>query len=388
MPDVVVVGGGVIGLAVAWRAAQRGFTVTLLDPAPGAATSHVAAGMLAPVTEAHYTERSLLALNLAAAARYGDFTAELTEQTGFDTGYAACGTLLVAADSSDLAVVREAHAFVSGLGCAAEMLDSRALRHLEPMLAPGVRGAMLAPGDHQVDPRRLVGALLAACHGAGVTVRTQRAQRLLVERDRATGVLTGDGTSLSADQIVLAAGCWSGELDGVPPGAVAPLRPVKGQLLRLVVPAAYRPLLRHTVRAVVAGSLVYLVARADGELVVGATSEEQGFDTRVTAGAVYELLRDAGAVLPSIAELEVAEVLAGLRPATADNAPLLGQSEVPGLLVATGHHRNGVLLAAITAEILTAVLAGEAVPAEAAPFDPRRFTTHTSGAASTPGAGS
>ncbi|MGQ0625810.1 MAG: glycine oxidase ThiO [Sporichthyaceae bacterium] len=374
MPEVVIVGGGVIGLATAWRGAQRGFRVIVVDPTPGAGTSHVAAGMLAAVTEAQYTERALLALNLAAAAGYEAFTTELTERTGLDTGYARCATLLVGADAGDLALVREAHGFVHSLGCSVELVDSRALRRMEPMLAPGLRGGMLAPADHQVDPRRLVAALLAACRDAGVSFVAERAQRLVVTGGRARGVVTGDGATLLAEAVVLAAGCWSGALDGIPPGVLAPLRPVKGQLLRLRVPVPYRPVLRHTVRAWVAGSPVYLVARPDGELVIGATSEELGFDTRVTAGAVYDLLRDARVVLPSIAEREVTQILAGLRPATADNAPLIGPSGLPGLLMATGHHRNGVLLAAITAEILTAALAGEQLPHQAAAFDPRRFT--------------
>lgn len=373
-PDVVVVGGGVIGLATAWRVAQRALSVLVLDPDPGSGASGVAAGMLAPVTEAHYTEQSLLRLTLDSAARYPAFIAELTAATGLDTGYLECGTVLAAADGDDLAVAGELHAFQRSLGLTVERLTARELRRLEPMLAPGVRGGLLVAGDHQIDPRRLVTALLGACRGAGVALRTHRVSAVEVTGERATGVVLDDGSTVAAGQVLLAAGCWTGAIGGLPPDLLPVVRPVKGQLLRLHVPAAARPLLRHNVRGLVRGSSIYLVPRPDGELVLGATMEEQGFDTTVTAGAVYELLRDARELLPGITELAVTEVIAGLRPATADNAPVLGPTGLAGLLLATGHFRNGVLLAPVTADALAAALAGEEMPEIAAPFTPDRLT--------------
>ncbi len=312
--DVLVVGGGVIGLVTAWRAAQRGFTTTVVDPAPGGGAAQVAAGMLAAVTELHHGEQTLLGLNLESARRYPDFVAELTELTGHDLGYRRCGTLAVALDADDRALLRELHALQHRSGLTSEWLSGRECRRLEPMLAPGVRGGLRVDGDHQIDPRRLAGALLAACERAGVVLRPAWAERLNVRRGRAVSVTVSDGDELAAGSIVLAGGSLSGRLAGVPEAVLPPVRPVKGQVLRLTVPKRYAPFLSRTVRAVVRGSQIYLVPRENGELVVGATSEELGWDTTVTAGGVYELLRDAHELVPGITELPLTETRAGLRP--------------------------------------------------------------------------
>ncbi|MFI1485557.1 glycine oxidase ThiO [Streptomyces sp. NPDC020747] len=371
--DVLVVGGGIIGLVTAWRAAQRGFTTALVDPEPGGGAAQVAAGMLAAVTELHYGEQTLLGLNLASARRYPDFAAELTEATGQDLGYRQCGTLAVALDADDRAHLRELHALQRRSGLESEWLSGRECRRLEPMLAPGVRGGLRVDGDHQIDPRRLAGALVTACERAGVAFHRTWADRLTVVRDRAAGVVTADGTALSAGQIVLAGGSLSGRLTGVPDDVLPPVRPVKGQVLRLTVPKRFAPFLSRSVRAVVRGSHVYLVPRENGELVVGATSEELGWDTTVTAGGVYELLRDAHELVPGITELPLTETRAGLRPGSPDNAPLLGPTELPGLLLATGHYRNGVLLTPVTGDAMAHALTTGELPDEARPFTPRRF---------------
>ncbi|MER6205038.1 glycine oxidase ThiO [Streptomyces sp. NPDC001642] len=371
--DVLVVGGGIIGLVTAWRAAQRGFGTAVLDPEPGGGAAQVAAGMLAAVTELHYGEQTLLALNLASAHRYPDFAAELTDLTGLDLGYRRCGTLAVALDADDRAHLRELHALQQQSGLDSEWLSGRECRRLEPMLAPGVRGGLRVDGDHQVDPRRLAAALVAACERAGVVFHHAWAERLTVARDRATGVVTREGATLVADQVVLAAGSLSGRLTGVPDDVLPPVRPVKGQVLRLTVPERHAPFLSRTVRAVVRGSHVYLVPRENGELVVGATSEELGWDTTVTAGGVYELLRDAHELVPGITELPLTETRAGLRPGSPDNAPLLGPTALPGLLLATGHYRNGVLLTPVTGDALAHALSTGELPDEARPFTPKRF---------------
>ncbi|GGP69381.1 glycine oxidase ThiO [Streptomyces abikoensis] len=374
-----MVGGGLIGLVTAWRAAQRGLRVAVADPAPGGGAARVAAGMLAAVTELHYGEETLLALNLASARRYPAFTAELEEASGQDTGYRACGTLAVALDADDRAHLRELHALQQRCGLESRWLTGRECRRLEPMLAPGVRGGLHALGDHQTDPRRLARALLVACEREGVAFHRSEAVRLLLTGDRATGALLADGTRLAADRTVLAAGSLSGRLAGLPEDVVPPVRPVKGQVLRLRVPGSYTavngPFLSRTVRAVVRGGHVYLVPRENGELVVGATTEELGWDTTVTAGGVYELLRDAHELVPGITELPLVETLAGLRPGSPDNAPLLGPTALPGLYAATGHHRNGVLLTPVTGDVMAEVLTTGRLPEEAHPFSPRRFTT-------------
>ncbi|MER7818705.1 glycine oxidase ThiO [Streptomyces sp. NPDC096153] len=372
--DVLVVGGGVIGLVTAWRAAQRGLRTALADPAPGGGAAQVAAGMLAAVTELHYGEETLLGLNLASADRYPRFVAELEEASGQDTGYRACGTLAVALDADDRAHLRELHALQRRFGLASEWLTGRECRRLEPMLAPGVRGGLRVDGDHQIDPRRLAGALVVACERAGVVFHRRWVERLSVVRDRAAGAVLAGGEAIPAGQVVLAAGSLSGRLEGVPAEALPPVRPVKGQVLRLTVPPAYAPFLSRTVRAVVRGSHVYLVPRENGELVVGATSEELGWDTTVTAGGVYQLLRDAHELVPGITELPLTETRAGLRPGSPDNAPLLGPAELPGLLLATGHYRNGVLLAPVTGDVMAHALATGELPDEARAFTPRRFS--------------
>jgi glycine oxidase len=259
--------------------------------------------------------------------------------------FRADGTLAVAFGADDLAALEELAAFMEKLGLPVERLTGRECRRLEPMLAPSVRGGLLAQGDAWVDPRRVTAALLAALDRLGVPFVRARATGLLRDGDRVVGVSAD--TEIRGERVILAAGAWSGGL-----AEDVPVRPVKGQIMRLRSP---QPILGRTVRGTVHGSSVYLVPRGDGELVVGATQEELGFDTRVTAGGLYELLRDARELVPGVTELEVADVVAGLRPGTPDNVPLIGPSGTPGLILATGHHRGGVLLAPLT----TAILLGE-----------------------------
>ncbi|WP_239935161.1 glycine oxidase ThiO [Streptomyces sp. CBG31] len=374
--DVVVAGGGIVGLVTAWRAAQRGLAVTVVDPAPGGGAARVAAGMLAAVTELHFGEERLLALNLASAERYPAFAAELAEASGQELGYRRCGTLAVALDADDRAYLRELHALQLRSGLESEWLSGRECRRLEPMLAPGVRGGLRVDGDHQIDPRRLASALVTACERAGVVWCRSTAGRLVVRGGRAAGVELADGSLVEGGQTVLAAGSRSGLLAGLPEEVAVPVRPVKGQVVRLAVPEAYRrgaAFLGRTVRAVVRGSHVYLVPRENGELVIGATTEELGWDTTVTAGGVYELLRDAHELVPGLTELPFTEVRAGLRPGSPDNAPLLGPTALPGLHLATGHHRNGVLLTPVTGDVLADVLTTGELPGYADAFTARRF---------------
>ncbi|MFF4411739.1 glycine oxidase ThiO [Streptosporangium sp. NPDC001559] len=348
--DVLVIGGGVAGLSVAWRAARRGSRVAVADPDPGSGASHAAAGMLAPVSEVTYTEEPLLRLGLASLSRWPAFAADLTEDGGLDLDYRALGTLDVAFGSDDLAALDELAAFVDKLGLPAERLTGRECRRLEPMLAPSVRGGLLAGGDSWVDPRRVVKALLTALQRrGGALVRSRVAGLTTDAAEKVTGVRLASGETIGADLVVLAAGAWSGGLEGLPSDAVPPVRPVKGQIMRL---RSATPILGRCVRGVVHGSPVYLVPRGDGEVVVGATQEEMGFDTRVTAGGLWELLRDARELVPGVTELQVHDVVAGLRPGTPDNLPLVGPSAAAGLSLATGHHRGGVLLAPLTADLL------------------------------------
>jgi glycine oxidase len=373
--DIVVIGAGLIGLATSWRLAAGGARVTVCDPTPGAQTSSVAAGMLAPVSEVEYGEDDLLALNLASVAAWPDFAAELESLTGLPAGLHRTGTLSVAYDVDDAAALRRLADYQRRLGLEVEELSGREARKREPLLAAGVSGGVWVPGDHSVDNRRAVAALLRAVDLVGVRMIRQRVARVLVRGTTAVGVELEDGSSIHAGTVVAAAGPWSSQLDGIPIELRPPVRPVKGEILRLQVPVPYRPALRHTVRATARGFSVYLVPRPDGELVVGATSSELGYDTRVLAGGVFTLLRDARTVLPITDELELVETVAGLRPATPDNAPVLGPSGLDGLLWATGHYRNGVLLTPVTARVIADTILTGTLPDLAAPFLASRFTS-------------
>lgn len=369
--DVAIIGGGPIGTSIAWRCAQRGLTVAVADPDPLRGAWHTAAGMLAPVTELHYAESALLRLNLDSLRRWPGFSAELSAASGRSTGYLECGTLQVAWDAADLAALRDLQEFGRTLGLTAQLLTGREARRLEPALAAGLPGGLLAEDDHQVDPRALHAALREAARRCGVAVHPASA-RIEVRAGTATGLLLEDGSRLAAGTVVLAAGAWSGTDLGLPADAVPPVRPVKGQTLRLRLPADTRP--ARVIRGAVKGSPIYLVPRANDEIVVGASSEEGGFNTAARAGAVYELLRDAQCLVPELGEAELAEVCTGLRPGTADNAPLLGPSALPGLVLATGHYRNGILLTPVTADAITEFIANGHVPAAIRPFAPARFT--------------
>ena len=355
-PDVAVVGGGLAGLASAWRAAQRGAGVVLLERGELAAqASHAAAGMLAPAAEADLGERALLALGLRAAERWPAFAAELEDVTGMRVGYLRCGTLMVARDGDEAAALEREQGFRARLGVQLTRLRPSQARRLEPALAPTLRLALEAPGDHAADPRLLAPALAEAARRAGAVVRTgAEVAEVRLGEVRLTG-----GEVVRAGDVVVAAGAWAGALAGVP------VRPVKGQILRLRDPEG-PGLLERVVR----WEGGYLVPRGTGRYVLGATMEDRGFDTTVTAGAVHELLRDASELVPGVQELELEEALAGLRPATPDNTPLIGRSERTGLVFATGHHRNGVLLASITGDLVADALAG-AEPEDA--LHPDRF---------------
>jgi glycine oxidase len=320
--------------------------------------------MLAPVTEAHYGEEELLRLNVTSLEMYPSFVAELERETGLDVGYRPCGTLLVARDNDDKAALSEVFAFQQRLGLDVRRLRSAEMRELEPALAPSVRGGIEVRGDHQVDNRALVRALLAACTARGVHFERARVARVLSEGGRVQ-ILSDDGARIEADTVVVAAGASAGSIEGMSP---LPVRPVKGQLLHLRAVGGVA-LLEHNIR----GLDVYMVARPDGRLVVGATVEERGFDDRPTAGAVHDLLRFAYELVPGITEMEMVEIVVGHRPGTPDNAPLLGPSSVPNVIVATGHYRNGVLLLPVTADAIARLVVTGETPDEIAAFSPARF---------------
>ena len=367
--DVVVIGGGLMGRAAAWRLAAGGLDVAVVAGEPTAAASQVAAGMLAPVTETTFTEELLLGLNLASMQRYPDFAAEVSDASGRPSGFREGPTISVAANADDAARLGQLADYLTRLGLQSERLTSREARKVEPLLAPTIRGGLLVPGDASCDNRLLLAALTTAGERAGVRTVSGFVHHVASSGDRVTGVALADGHEIAAPTVVVASGAWSGQLTGIP---TLPVRPVKGQVLRLD-PGRY-PQPGVVVRAFTRGTEIYLVPRDGGrELVVGATSEELGFDRRVTAGGVYELLRDARLAIPMTSEYVLAETSVGYRPGTPDNAPILGRGALSGLVLATGHYRNGVLLTPITADVVAELVLHDRLLAVAEPFGVERF---------------
>ncbi len=355
---VQVVGGGVIGLACAWDLSRNGHEVTVIAPAPGRdGASWVAAGMLAPVTEAQFGESALTRLLVEGAGRWPAFAAALEGATGRTIGYDTTGTVTVALDSSDRASLDDLLAYQHTLGLEAHRRSASECRALIPALSPTLRGGIEVPGDHHVDNRALLGALVEGCRRGGVTF-VEGTVAAVAAPAAGPELVLADGRRLRPDLVVLAAGTGLPAIDGLAGAGLPPLRPVKGHILRLgpadgatatATACPPSPFLGRTVRGLVNGRSVYLVPRRDGSVVVGATVEERGSDTAVRVGAVHELLSDARAIVPGLDELELVEAATGLRPATPDNMPRIGWTALDGVVAAVGHYRNGVLLAPLTA---------------------------------------
>ncbi|ATL72422.1 glycine oxidase ThiO [Nocardia terpenica] len=351
MQSLAVVGGGVIGLAVAWRAAEAGWSVTVIDPAVGRGASWVAGGMLAPLSEGWPGEHEPLEFGAASLARWPGFAARLEAATGISV-FVAERTLTVALDAADAADLRTVAEFVGERGYDLRLLDRAGVREVQPNLARTVRAGLLSVTEAAVDNRLVLDALRRCCAAAGVRVRAES---------------VADLGELPHDRIVLAAGAASALLR-----PELPVRPVKGEILRLRHRPGVPPVPEHVVRARVHGRELYMVPRADG-IVVGATQLEAGFDTAVTVAGVRDLIADAEAILPALGEYELAEANAGSRPGTPDNLPLIGPLD-ERIVVATGHGRNGILDIPLTADAVLGVLAGEPL-AEAKAADPHRFST-------------
>lgn len=372
--EVVIAGAGIIGLAVAFELQEQGIPVRVLAAAEETGTATLtAAGMLAPVSEADVEHVDLIPLALDSLARYPDFIRRVEAASGMTCGYRGEGTLWVALQRDHRAELDHLLAFMADRGMAAQRLDARSLRQLEPALSPRVVAGCRIPGDHQVDPRALREALFSALTERGAQVEVATARGFDTHGGSLAGLwIRRPGQQapewLPCERAILALGAWLGQdFEGALPACG--MRPVWGQVLRV----RGAPLLDHVIRT----PDVYLVPRSDGRLIIGASSEERGFDASAQAGATYELLRHAIAAVPDIAELELEEISVGFRPATRDHLPVIGATETPGLHLCGGHFRNGVLLAPGSAAALAASLvAGEDVSA-LAPFSPRRFETAT-----------
>jgi glycine oxidase len=363
-PDAVVIGGGLIGCAIAYELAKRGADVTVYERAePVRAASWAGAGMLAPFSE-EIDDAPLLAACAAALRAYPAFVAELQARTGVDARLRCAGTLHVACDERAAAALAARCADFRRHGADAAVVGRDAAVAREAMLGAEVRGAVYVANEACVDNRRLGRALVAACRAAGVRFVRDAGVALEADPRRVRGIRTEHGFR-AAGTVVNAAGAWAGELDGVPAAARVAVRPVAGEMLALAVPPGFGS-------ALVWGEGVYLVPRDDGRLLIGATSHERGFDTRVTAGGVQSLLAGALRIAPVLADCALVETWAGLRPGSHDGRPYVGATAVDGYFVAAGHYRNGILLAALTAQALAAAIAGESGPVDLTAFDPRR----------------
>jgi glycine oxidase len=375
-PKTVVIGAGVIGLGIAWRLAQAGCKVSVYDrAAAGGGASRAAAGMLAAAVETEPGEERLLTLTLESQRLWPDFARELEAASGIAVEYRDEGTMVVALTRDDTAQLRHNYEFQKALGLDLEWLSGAEARRREPHLRPGLPAAVLSPRDHQVDNRRLAAALALALRGAGGVLHEHCPVReVTLAGDRVCGVVTAAGPE-AADVVVLAAGAWSREVGGIPRAFVPPVRPIKGQMLALGMDGT-APLLRHVIWAPKA----YLVPRRDGRLVIGGTVEERGFDESLTAGGLLALLEGAWRAVPAIEELPVIETWVGFRPGSRDDAPMLGPAGLDGLVVATGHHRNGILLTPVTAAAISAYVLTGRLPELLLPFTPERFTPSLVGA--------
>lgn len=373
---IVIIGGGICGLGIGWRLARRGADVTIIErDEAGQAATWAAAGMIAPRAEVEHGEEALLPLALESAAMWASFAADLEQASGIDIDYRSHGTLVAALDRDDLEYLENRFEYFQTLGLEVDWLSGYAARQKEPHLARAVTGGIFSKHDHQVDNRKVATALRTAYLAAGGVLREHLAvDEVLISDGRVTGVRAGE-EHIAADAIVLAAGAWSRNLAGLPDVARPPVRPLKGQMLSVAMDPR-NPLLEHVIwgpgNGVVPG--IYLAPKGDGRLIIGATVEEMGFNTEMTAGGMFELLRAGWELLPGIYDLPIIESWAGLRPASRDDAPILGPTAIDGLVLATGHHRNGILLAPVTADKIADYLLKGTLDSLLEPFLLDRFT--------------
>jgi glycine oxidase len=360
--DVAVTGAGVIGLSIAWRLALRGLSVAVFERATvGAGASLAAAGMLAAAAEHEPGGHDLLALARESQQQWPQFRAALEAQSGRSIDFRQDGTLVVALGRDEVERLRFRHDLHKRCGLATRWLGGAEVRALEPALRPSVSAGLHCADDHQVSPGLVMAALRAAFIAAGGLLFEHCAViGVDLEGGRASGLVTERG-ACRAGAVVLTAGAWTGDV--LPPGLTVPVRPLKGQSLALRTTVD-----TGTLANIVWTEQIYMAPKSDGRLFIGATVEERGFDDSITAGGVYALLEGARRAVPFIEEMAIDAIWTGFRPSSIDDAPILGTTPVPGLVLATGHHRNGYLLAPVTAFAVEALIADGALPAVAQPF--------------------
>ena len=368
-PRVAIVGAGICGLGIGWRLAQAGAEVEVFERGEaGRGATWAAAGMLAAGVETEPGEERLLELNLLSRETWPAFARELEAASGLGIGYRDEGTLVVAPTRDDAGRLRATFDFQRGLGLDLDWLTPAEARRREPCLGPNLAGAVYSAKDHQVDNRAVARALKTAYLAAGGGLRENcEVTGLDLAAGRLRGLWAGE-RRVRADVVVLAAGSWSQDLPGLPEAVRPPVRPVKGQVLALAM-SPEAPLLSHVLWA----PGLYLVPRRNGHLIVGATVEEKGYDDRMTAGGVFALLEAAWRAVPAVEELPIEEMWVGFRPTSRDDAPILGPTPLEGLYLATGHHRNGILQAPATADLVSRAVLSGVLPAPLRPFTLERF---------------
>lgn len=365
--EFVIVGGGIIGLSLAWELARRDREVMVLEAdQAGQGTTWLGAGMLAPSAEIGFEEWELYQLSSHSSMLWRGFADDLQRETSVDVDYRTDGTLMVADDRDAAEALRRVYDFQVSRGLDVQWLTGAEALEREPFLAPRLSGAVFAGTDHQADNRLLVKALLAALKRRGVPVREGCRIASVLPDPARPGAVTVDGERVVGRRVIVAAGVWSGQIEGLAPFA-PPVRPVKGQMIELLAEPPFD--LRHVIR----GPSAYMAPKSDGRLLLGATSEEMGFDTSITGGGLYKLLEGGWEIVPGILDLKVTDTWAGLRPASRDHKPILGPSGHPGIDYATGHYRHGIILAPITARLMADYLIGGETPEEMQPFLPQRF---------------
>jgi glycine oxidase len=348
MADVAIIGAGLIGAGIAYELAKCGAAVTVFDrDEPAHAASWAGAGMLAPFSE-DLPDPAMLALCRASLDMFPAFVDELRERSGVDAKFIRSGTLHVALDDVALNSLRSAAPVYRANGGEVTLLDRREMFEREAAVSRTLAGGIFVANEAQVDNRRLGRALLAACERLGV--RFERTADLSIEADarRVRGLNTSRGF-VPVSTIVNAAGAWAGAVPGVPVPARIAVFPVAGEMLAIAVPRSFA-------RSLIWLGHTYLVPRADGRLLVGATVIERGFDTRVTALGIHALLEAAFKAIPALAEFALVETWAGLRPGTPDKRPFLGATAIDGYFVAAGHYRNGILLTPVTARAIAEII--------------------------------
>lgn len=364
-----IIGAGIIGLSIGWILAKKGFEVTAFDKGEaGKGAVWASAGMLAAISETEPSEEKLLPLLLKSQSIWPDFAQELKKDSGIDVEYRDEGTLLVALDYDEAAKLKFRYEFLKSLNLNLEILSSEEALEIEPFLTPNITMAMFSQKDHQVNSRKVVLALKEAFLNKGGNLKENCSVQKISIKENKIEYIVANSERYYFDKVILAAGAWSNQIEGIPKNAIPPVRPVKGQALAIKSDPK-NPVIKH----VIWGSDAYMVPRNDGSIVIGATMEEKGFDDSITVGAIYNLLKAAWEMVPMVYELPIVEMWCGFRPGSRDDAPILGPTDVEGLILATGHFRNGVLLTPITAYSIVELIEKNQLPEIAKPFTINRF---------------